>query len=299
MKIISVLFFLVITHTSVSQNSFFQRSDSINLTRVIPVGTSLGIAWTGGVIGMSKIWYADYPKSKFHTFNDFHNWLQMDKFGHAFTANKLSLFASDLFFWSGLKKRNSVIIGSAIGLGLQTSLEFMDGTSAEWGFSWGDMVFNMLGSSTYAFQELVWNEQRFIYKFSYHPTEYASVRPEILGSTFSERFLKDYNGQTYWLSFSPSSFFKSSKIPSWVCLSFGYSVDQKLVGDKEIYYSTINNTTYFSKREFIFSLDVDFSNLPIKRLWLKSIVKQFNCIKIPFPSLVFSNNTIRGVGFYF
>lgn len=299
MKIISLLFFLVITHISVSQNSFFERSDSINLTRVIPVGTGVGLAWTGSVIGLSQIWYENYPKSKFHTFNDFHNWLQMDKFGHLYASNKLSLFASDLFFWSGLEKRNSIIIGSAIGLGLQTSLEIMDGKSAEWGFSWSDMTFNILGSSVFAFQELAWNEQRLICKFSYHPTEYPSIRPEVLGSTFSERFLKDYNGQTYWLSFSPFTFFKASKIPDWICLSLGYSVDQKLVGDQEIYYSPSNNQTYFSSREFVLSLDVDFSRLPIKKTWLKAVVKQLNHVKVPFPALVFTNNKIQGVGLYF
>lgn len=292
-------FFLVTTHFCVAQTSFFERSDTIKKRRIVPVSTSIGLGWTVGTIGLYQVWYADYPESNFHVYDDFHNWLQMDKLGHVYTTNKLSLGITDLFYWSGLPKRKSVLLGSTVGLGLQTTLEILDGRSAEWGFSWSDMGANFLGSSSYAIQELLWNEERFKYKFSYHQTPYASLRPEVLGSTFSERFLKDYNGQTYWLSFSPFTFFKSSKIPDWICLSLGYSVDQKLVGDQEIYYSSLDNHTYYSSREFILSLDIDFSRLPIKRVWLKTVVKQLNHVKVPFPALVFTNNKVRGVGFYF
>lgn len=299
MRKIKFVVFLMLTHFCDGQNSFFERSDSVCKRRVIPVSTSISLGWTAETVGLYQIWYADYPKTKFHLYDDFHNWLQMDKMGHVYSANKLSLGMSDLFYWSGLSKRKSVLIGSTIGLGLQTTLEILDGRSAEWGFSWSDMGANVLGSSSYVIQEILWGEQRFTFKFSYHQTPYASLRPEVLGATFSERFLKDYNGQTYWLSFSPSTFYKSPKIPTWICLSFGYSVDQKIVGDKEVYYSSILNQSYYSSREFILSLDIDFSKLPIKRIWLKTLVKQLNHVKVPFPALVFTNTKIRGVGLYF
>ena len=72
-------------------------------------------------------------------------------------------------------------------------------------------------------QELVWGEQRFRLKYSYYPSPYAQYRPELLGRSFSESWLKDYNGQTYWLSFSPRSFMESSRFPAWLCLSLGNS----------------------------------------------------------------------------
>jgi hypothetical protein len=37
-------------------------------------------------------------------------------------------------------------------------------------------------------------------KFSFHTTQYAQYRPNVLGSSLAEQILKDYNGQTYWLS---------------------------------------------------------------------------------------------------
>lgn len=294
-----VIFCILLSQGGKSQTSFFAKPDSLNRTRIASVVSVIGAGWTTSTICLYQVWYADYPKSKFHTFNDAHNWLLMDKAGHFYTANKLSALTSDFFEWGGLKKRKSVLVGSGIGLGLQTTLEIMDGTSSEWGFSWSDMGFNTAGVLSFATQELLWEEQRFIFKFSYHPTQFAAIRPAVLGATFAEQFFKDYNGQTYWMSFSPASFMQSTKIPKWLCLSLGYSVNQKLVGDQEIYTDPTTGMTYYSQRELIFSLDVDFSKIPIKRKWLKTVVKQFNYVKIPFPALILSNGKLTGKGIYF
>jgi hypothetical protein len=42
----------------------------------------------------------------------------------------------------------------------------------------------------------------------------CSKRPDVLGSNLPERIIKDYNGQTYWLSVNLHLFFKQSKIPN-------------------------------------------------------------------------------------
>ena len=298
-RVVLVVLVVFLIRSGWSQSSFFTASDSLNKNRAIAVTSFIGSSWTISTVCLYQVWYADYPKSKFHTFNDFHNWLQMDKAGHFYTANKLSGVTSSFFQWSGVSRRKSVLIGSGIGLGLQTTLEIMDGTSSEWGFSWSDMAFNTAGALSYTSQELLWEEQRFVFKFSYHPTEFAAIRPSVLGSTFAESFFKDYNGQTYWLSFSPASFMQSSKLLEWLCLSLGYSVNQKLVGDQEVYINPVTNSTYHSQRELVFSLDIDFSKLQIKRQWLKTVVKQLNYVKIPFPALILSNGSLKACGIYF
>ncbi|MEJ6491389.1 MAG: hypothetical protein QNL60_02870 [Flavobacteriales bacterium] len=56
---------------------------------------------------------------------------------------------------------------------------------------------NALGSGLFLGHHLLWKEQRIVLKFSSHPTEFAKYRPEVLGSSYPERLLKDYNGQTY------------------------------------------------------------------------------------------------------
>jgi hypothetical protein len=198
-----------------------------------------------------------------------------------------------------MSRKKSVIIGSLIGLGSQTTLEVLDGFNTEWGFSLSDMALNTLGCFTYASQKLIWNEERFLLKFSSHPTQYAALRPNVLGSTPVERILKDYNGQTYWVSFSPFAFSSNEKLPKWLCLSFGYSIDQKINGSNNSYTDPLTLKTYNAKREYLLSLDIDFSKLPIKKRWLKLVVSRFNYLKIPFPSLIFSNGQMIGKGIYF
>ena len=135
-------------------------------------------------------------------------------------------------------------------------------------------------------------------KFSYSHSPYAVHRPKTLGSTFPERLLKDYNGQTYWLSFTPATFFENTKFPKWLCLSVGYGVDAKLHGiDNK--FTTIDGETFTAKRQMLLSLDIDFSKLPIKKPWLKAIVKQFNYLKLPFPTLILTGNEWTGKWLYF
>jgi hypothetical protein len=81
--------------------------------------------------------------------------------------------------------------------------------------------------------ELLWKEQRITPKFSFHTTQYAQYRPNVLGSSLAEQMLKDYNGQTYWLSVNLHSFYKGSKIPKWLNLAIGYGANGMLTGNGE------------------------------------------------------------------
>lgn len=293
------IFCLILCALPAIGQSLIQPSDSLNKTRTIVVSSAIGSAWSGSIIGLSSVWYANVEKTKWHTFDDSKNWLQMDKVGHFYTAYQLNAFTSSLYEWSGVSKRRSTWIGAGISIGYQTTFEFLDAYSSEWGFSWSDVVANSLGTISYTTQQLIWQEERILPKFSYHPTTYSSIRPEVLGNSFAESLLKDYNGQTYWLSFSPGTFFEHSSIPKWACVSLGYSVDQKLVGDQEVYTDPLTTQTYHSSRQFLLSLDIDFSRLPIKRPWLKLLVKQFNYLKIPFPAILVQNGKLSMSPLYF
>lgn len=290
---------LLWTSITFSQGSFFLPSDSLHKGRTIGVSTGIGTVWSGSIIGLSKVWYSDADKAPWHTFDDSRNWLQMDKAGHFYTAYKLNQLTTDLYRWSGVNRKASIWIGAGVSIGYQSTFEFLDAYSAEWGFSWSDVAANTLGTAVYTGQMLAWNEERIIPKFSYHPTEFAAVRPSVLGSSFAESMLKDYNGQTYWLSFSPGTFFKNSGIPKWACISFGYSAHAKLVGSEDFYTDPATNISYTAQREFLFSLDIDFSKLKIRKPWLRALVRQFNYLKLPFPALIIRGNKIFGSPLYF
>lgn len=282
-----------------SQNHFFESNDSLNRNRLIGVSGTVGALWGGSILALNHVWYKDYEKTKFHSFDDSKEWMQMDKAGHVFTAYHLSDKIFKLYKWSGLNRKTSAWIGAGIGWGYQFSFELLDARSSGWGFSWSDVMANTIGSGLFLSQELLWQEQVFKLKFSYSPSKYAQYRPNVLGSNFSERLLKDYNGQTYWLSFSPGTIFKNSAIPEWISLAVGYSADAKLLGDKDFYQTANGLHSFYAKREFILSLDIDVTKLPVQKKWLKTLLSPFNVIKIPFPALVWQGNTLYGKWLYF
>ncbi|MFH6970710.1 DUF2279 domain-containing protein [Flavobacterium petrolei] len=272
-----------------SQNtaeSFFKPSDSLNRKRQNSVIISEAVLATGTLAGLNQLWYADYPKSDFHFINDNSDWLQMDKAGHVFSSYHLGRFDAQMLQWSGATKKNQLLYGAGLGFAFLTAVEVLDGHSSEWGASSGDIIANATGTALYVSQELMWHEQRITPKFSFHTTKYASERPEVLGSSFSEQILKDYNGQTYWLSVNLHSFAKGSKIPKWLNLALGYGAEGMITGRNE------DTTAFLAShpqrfRQFYLSLDVDLTKIMTNSHFLKTVFSVFNTVKIPAPTIEF------------
>ena len=171
-----------------------------------------------------------------------------------------------------------------MGFVFLTAVEVLDGYSQKWGASTGDVIANATGTALYVSQELLWKEQRIVPKFSFHTTSYAKLRPELLGKSLNEQILKDYNGQTYWLSGNIHSFFKDSKIPTWLNFAIGYGADGMVTGDNEMPTSfVIPNIN--RHRQFYFSFDVDLTKIETKSHVLKTVFSILNTVKIPAPTL--------------
>ena len=211
--------------------SFLTPSDTLNKKRQNTVVITEAALASATLIGLNQIWYADYPKSDFHFINDNDEWLQMDKIGHFYSAYHLGRFGAEALNWSGTSPKKQLIYGAGLGFAFLTAVEVLDGYSAEWGASSGDIIANAAGTALYVSQELIWKEQRITPKFSFHTTHYANQSPEKLGKSLNEQILKDYNGQTYWLSVNLHSFAKETKIPKWLNLAFGYGADGMLTGN--------------------------------------------------------------------
>lgn len=284
-----IAFFLVVSHSLYSQsrlNQFLKSSDTLNKPRRnIVVLTEASLA-TLTLVGLNQLWYADYPRSKFKTINDSGEWLQMDKMGHVFSSYQLGRIGANTLYWSGVSKKDQLLYGSTLGLGFLTAVEVMDGFSEEWGFSWTDMAANVAGTGFHVGQELLWQEQRILLKYSFHRTKYAQQRPNKLGNGLSEEFLKDYNGQTYWLSANINSFLKTNGIPNWLNLAFGYGAEGMLTGDpNDVLFLNQNRT-----RQYYLSLDIDLSRIKTNSNLLKTIFDVFNVIKVPFPAIELNSN---------
>ena len=297
-----LLFSLLYFHLTSGQkrlDDFLKPSDTINEDRRNTVIAAEAILTSGALIGLNQLWYANYPRSKFHFINDNDDWLQMDKVGHLYSSYYLGRLGAEMLKWSGSSQKEQLIYGAGIGFAFLTAVEALDGFSSEWGASSGDIIANASGTALYVSQELLWKEQRITPKFSFHTTQYAQYRPTVLGSSLSEQILKDYNGQTYWFSINLYSFAKDSKIPKWLNLAIGYGADGMISGNAENMGLFPTFKTERS-RQFYLSLDVDLTKIETKSHFLKTIFSVLNTLKIPAPTIEYSRREgFRGHLSYF
>lgn len=270
--------------------------DSVfNKTKTAWTLGAVGVGYAGSMTWLGSQWYANYPRSSFHMFNDQSEWLQMDKVGHFGTANLIGRIGYDMLRYSGIERKKALWWGGGAGFIYLTTVEVLDGFSSEWGFSWGDMACNAGGAGLFIAQEAFWEEERMMVKYSFMATEYAKHRPDLFGTTMINQMLKDYNGQTYWLSVNPYSFMKEdTRFPKWLNLAVGYS-GEGMIGAKSNPVSGVGGIypEYDRYRQYYFSLDVDLSKIPVKNKFLKAVFEVVNVFKIPAPTMGFSKNGIQ------
>jgi hypothetical protein len=143
---------------------------------------------------------------------------------------------------------------------------------------------------------LLWQEQRLLLKYSFHRTSFAEQRPELLGDGLHEELLKDYNGQTYWLSANIEAFLKTDALPKWLNLALGYSGDGMLTGEPNDAMFPNQNRI----RQYFLSLDLDLSRIKTNSAILRTIFDVLNLIKVPLPTLqINSTGQLKWHFFYF
>lgn len=265
-----------------------------NRNRLWLVAGAHAAFWAGSYIALDKAWYADYPRSGFHFFDDNGEWNQMDKMGHLWTTYQVSRVSAATWHWAGLSREKSAWLGGISGIAYQTIIELQDGFSSQWGFSLTDMLANVAGASLFVGQELGWNEQRISLKLSYWPYDYdgpelRARRDQLFGSTTAERLLKEYNAQTIWLSANLHAFMPNSCVPKWLNIAVGYGSDG-LLGGRENKWTTeegieIDRRDIPRTRQFLLSPDIDLTRIPTRSKFLRTVFSFLNCIKIPAPAL--------------
>ena len=267
------------------------------------VGAGNVVGYGTAMIGLYSAWYKDYPQTHFHSFNDWREWKQVDKVGHLYSAYVESRGSMELWRWTGIDRKKRIWIGGMSGAFYQTVIEVLDGFSAEWGWSWADFGANILGSGILVAQELAWDDQRIKLKFSFHRKTYSdpqlNQRSDVLfGKGSVERFLKDYNGQTYWASMNLKPFFKNSKIPAWLSMAVGYGADG-MFGGTENMAKDASGTITFNRpdikryRQWYLAPDIDLSKIKTKSKAVNFFLTFLSAFKFPMPSMEFSNGKFR------
>lgn len=298
-----VLFILCLMMAKIT----FAQTDSLApvnyKTRKLILASSTAVLTTGSLLYLDQAWFDQYSTGKFHFFNDNKEWLQMDKAGHLYTNYQTSRLMMGAFNWAGFNKKQELFIGGTIGFAYMTAMECMDGFSKGWGFSYGDMIANALGTSAAISQQAFWKEQRIQFKFSYAQSGLAKYNPDLLGKSLSTQLLKDYNSQTYWLSVNPSSFItKENKFPKWLNVAFGYSAYGMLGGYENniVVQDADGNVLKFDReRRYYFSLDFDLTRVKTKSKVLKKVFSVINILKFPAPAIQFSKNKTRFYYLYY
>ena len=282
-----LIFLLSLIPEAPGQATFLAPSAEYNPDRLRGVVIS---EIAGGILvsaGLYYLWYRKHPRSAFHFFNDNSEWLQMDKIGHATTAYNIGAIQYDLMRWCGVEKDASIAIGSITALGYMSIIEVLDGFSSKWGFSAGDMAANLIGTALFAGQQKFWDGQRISLKFSYHSTIYPSYYPQELGKSWISRILKDYNGQTYWLSVNIKSFLSSKNdFPSWLNMSAGYGAEGMIGATKNPAFVNGRYIPYFPRyRQFYLAPDADLMRIPTNSQAFATAAYLTRFIKLPAPTL--------------
>lgn len=276
---------------------FFQQSWYYNKKRAALVISSESVIASGSLIILSQAWYKDYPRESFHTFNDNAEWLQMDKVGHAVTAYTVGGYGMNLLKWAGVKRKKAILFGGLTGFAYQGVIEIFDGYSSGWGFSTGDFAANTIGAGLLIGQEFLWKEQRIVPKYSFSKSGYAFYRPSLLGANFTEQMLKDYNGQTYWLSANIASFIPGeNNFPKWLNIAFGYGANGMTGGHANPAYYDSNGTliSFERYRQFYLSPDIDLTKIPVRSHFLKAVFGTFGFVKFPLPGIELSRGKMTG-----
>lgn len=274
-----------ITDTAINQSSGYKKK--------IIIFESVCYLLTYSALWQS--WYSKYPHSSFHWFNDNAEWMQVDKLSHCNTSywlTKANIASLQTAGYNQVQSRNIAAGGAFISM---ASIEFMDGFSREWGASWGDLLANSVGISLAYFQNVTSREALFQLKFSYWPSPYRTMRPEVLGDNSFQGMIKDYNGHRHWLSCNLNQAGLTA-MPQWFNLAIGYGA-RGMTGGRNNALGTIEDNERM--RSFYLSPDLYLPHFHPRRKWLKIVCTTLQWIKIPAPALEINRHGLHWWWFTF
>ncbi len=271
-----------------------QSGDSLNasvnkkgLTNAVLVSA---VTYAASIATLNHLWYRHADKQSFRFFNDNAEWKQMDKLGHAYSSFYLAYGVSRGLQHYNLPEEKSDVIGSIAAFATLLPIEIFDGHSTAYGASAGDLIANATGPLLYLGQKRLWGEVRIQPKYSFHTTRYAAMRPDVLGRG-AEQIIKDYNGQTYWLSADLDKFMK---FPKWLNLAVGYGAERMVYARDEQH-----KDLPLPYRQYYLSIDFDLTAIPTRSKFLKTVFFFVSMVKLPAPALELSRGQTKFHGIYF
>ncbi|MEM6264670.1 MAG: DUF2279 domain-containing protein [Bacteroidota bacterium] len=281
-------------HNFRAPNSFFQNDTLPNFKKSRYVtGIALG-GYSLSMLYLGTSWYANEDLGSFHFFDDSKQWLQMDKVGHVYGAYYAGNNMISLYKWAGQPKKKAILMGGTMGFLAMTSIEVFDGFGEDWGFSWSDVGANFMGTALIMGNQALWNENRISLKYSYRPSFFVQndSLQSLFGSTPLEWILKDYNGQTTWMSFRVHSFLPEGKFkeiyPRWLNLAVGYGGEGMTGGYGDP--ARADRIAREEYRQYYLALDVDLANIKTRSGALRTLFQMLNMVRLPLPAVRYDRN---------
>jgi uncharacterized protein YfiM (DUF2279 family) len=277
---------LLLNNPLQAQSDSLRYPTMIHRGRLAVVAGAEGGLYVGAMSYLNFVWYKNEPRVPFEFYNDNKAYLQVDKLGHVYGSYLESYMGYKAMRWAGVSKKKALWYGATLGILLQSPIEVIDGFYEGWGFSWGDMAANTAGSAIVIAQELLFDGQPMKYKFSFSRSIYAPQANGYLGDhTLASQILHDYNGHTYWFSVGLNKIIPSKKIPDWLNVAFGYGANGMYGEFENIkrWGVTIPETQRY--RQFLFSLDIDWTKIKTKNRFLKPLLQGMFMVKLPFPAI--------------
>jgi hypothetical protein len=306
-----LLLLLAFASASLAQDSllsspvYSHSAKPINYTKRkwIVAGTT-ALSYGISLFVLDNEWNSATPRKKFYTQNDWKLWLQMDKAGHAWTTYRTSRTNTEALMWAGLSRSKATWMGTGIAFTYMLGVEYLGAHAENRGWSWMDCGANFFGAALFASQELGWKEQRITFKFSAHVNRYADPQlqaraDQLFGSSTLDKIFKDYNGQTYWLSFNLKSFLPKSRLPAWLNVAVGYGAEGMFGATRNVAFK--NGEPLFDRRDVLryrqwyLAPDVELRRIRTKSKLLKAVFNVVDCIKFPAPAIEFSNGSFKFV----
>lgn len=262
-------------------------SSQVNKKRLRFLAIGSGVGYGVTLAGLNHLWYKDAERQSFRFFDDNAEWKQVDKLGHFYSSFYFSYASAKALRWCNVPPKRSDLIGALTGFAVLVPIEVMDGFSDAYGASTGDLIANAAGAAFYLGQTRLWNEVRIYPKFSFHRTNYAHLRPGTLGDNLASELLKDYNGQTYWLSVDMDKFMR---FPKWLNIAVGYGA-QGMVYARD--HQNIEQGFGDPYRQYYLSIDFDVTAIRTRSKVVSTLLFLVNMIKLPSPALEFSRHGTR------
>ncbi|MGD8305225.1 MAG: DUF2279 domain-containing protein [Ignavibacteria bacterium] len=261
--------------------TYWKTFSDINTARLLTISGSIILLDVVVQKKQSEYWYTK-ERTRFHSislFPDLDRYKQMDKLGHIVDAYFVSDLTAKAYRWSGISGQSSVWLGALTGWLWTLQIEFYDAHSPKWGWSWGDIIANTIGSGFFILQHFNYDLFGGIHpKFSYHKSEewkkYGS-------KTVGANLVQDYSGMTFWFAVNPHHYFPEEwkkDYPDWLApigIAFGFGINN-------VIFDSLNG-----QRELYIGLDIDLRKLPLGNNsdLLNFLKSELNFIRLPLPAV--------------